>query len=292
MKRLFYSLVILSSMMFACNISTPGTPIVVTSPPVVTITPLVTVPPVEPVTPMVTLSPVDTLAPIVTVEPIATNLNCNELSLFLDPALASGFSCETIPESTEGMEMFPQYTRLTLQGYILSGKFFEPHLALLPIQRYSELLPDLVSGSVSDLQALVSGGAAGEPLPFLPAFNAAQMFHAQFLALPFASGGGIRYMTEYAQYYATVNNTDLFYTYQGLTSDGKYWVSAILPINNPILAANADTLPAGMSMEDFNNNYGSYITGMIDQLNSQASDSYTPSLAALDALVASITIQP
>ena len=99
-------------------------------------------------------------------------------------------------------------------------------------------------------------------------------------------------MTQYAQYFVTVNNTDLFYTYQGLTSDGKYWVSAILPINNPILAANADTLPAGMSMEDFNNNYGSYITGMIDQLNSQASDSYTPSLAVLDALVASITIQP
>ncbi|HEX7541208.1 MAG TPA: hypothetical protein VF352_03680, partial [Anaerolineales bacterium] len=140
--------------------------------------------------------------------------------------------------------------------------------------------------------ALIGGGATGDTLPLLPSFNAAQIFHAQYQVLPFASGGGIRYLTEYAQYYAPVNNNDLFYTYQGLTSDGKYWVSAILPINNPILPANAVNPPGGLSWDEFNNNYGPYITDMIDQLNSQTSGSYTPTLAALDALVTSITIQP
>ena len=109
---------------------------------------------------------------------------------------------------------------------------------------------------------------------------------------PFASGSGIRYLTEYAQYYAPVNNTDLFYTYQGLTGDGKYWISAILPINNPILPADAVNPPGGMSWEEFTANYQTYMADMINQLNSQTSESYSPNLAALDALVASITIQP
>ncbi|MDP2994768.1 MAG: hypothetical protein Q8N46_06560, partial [Anaerolineales bacterium] len=165
-------------------------------------------------------------------------------------------------------------------------------ISVFPVQRYNELLPDFVPGRVSDLQTLIGGGAAGDSLPFLPVFNAAQTFYAQYQVIPFVSGTGIRYLTLYAQYYAPVNNNDLFYTYQGLTSDGQYWVSAILPINNPILPANADNPPGGVSWEVFSNNYGPYITDMIAQLNGQPPESYIPTFTALDALVASIIIQP
>jgi hypothetical protein len=275
MRRFIYFFIILSILMVACMISTTGAPPVITqiadgdTPVVLTKTPAVT----EPPTP-------------------ATNVTCNELAFHLDPVLASGYNCETIPESPEGMEVNPQYTNLTLQGYVLSGKFFDPHISVLPVQRYNELLPDFLPGYVSDLQTLIGGGATGDSLPLLPPFNAGQVFHAQYRVFPFVSGGGIRYLTEYAQYYAPVNNNELFYTYQGLTSDGKYWVSAILPINNPILPANADNPPGGVSWDEFKNNFESYITDMTNQLNSQTSESYAPSLAALDALVASITIQP
>jgi hypothetical protein len=265
--------------MFACNVTTTATPVVITQ--IVTQVPVPTEPSTIPSTETV---------PVPTV--ITTNVTCNELSLYLDPALASSTTCETIPASPEGMEVNPQYTKLSLQGYVLSGKFFEPQISIFPVQAYTQLLPDFLPGRVSQLQSLIGGGVPGDSLPFLPSFNAAQVFHAQYLVLPFASGGGIRYLTEYAQYYAPVNNTDLFYTYQGLTSDGQYWVSAILPINNPILPADAANPPGGQTWEQFGNNYTPYITDMINQLNSLASDSYTPSLSALDALMTSVTIQP
>jgi len=282
MKRIIYPILALSIAMFACSASIPATlqPPVVTEQSAMTETPIVT-------EPLIVTEP-----PVVTEHPVVTNVTCNELSLYLDPLLASGYNCETVPESPEGIEVNPQYTNLTLQGYVLSGKFFEPHISIFPVQRYDELLPDFVPGRVSDLQALIGGGATGDSLPLLPSFNAGQVFHAQYRVFPFVSGGGIRYLTEYAQYYAPVNNNELFYTYQGLTGDGKYWVSAILPINNPILPANADNPPGGVSWDEFNNNFESYINDMTNQLNSQTSDSYTPSLVALDALVASITIQP
>ncbi len=292
MKRLVYSLVILSILLFACNISPASTPTLLTVPTVATVPTVITVPTDVTVPTDITVPTVVPVPTVVAVPPIATNVTCNELKFHLDPALASSYDCKTEDAVTEGIEVNPQYTKLTLQGYVLSGKFFEPHISVFLVQSYTRLLPDLVPGFVSSLQALIGGGPTpvftgsfdSPHLPFLPVFNAGQVFFAGYQVVPFVNGSGTRYLTEFAQYNAPVNNNDLFYTYQGLTSDGKYWVSAILPINNPILLANANNPPSG--------DYGAYITGMVNQLNSQTSDSYTPTVAALDALVASITIQP
>jgi hypothetical protein len=185
-----------------------------------------------------------------------------------------------------------------LQGYPLADKFFTPHILVYPVQRYAELLPDFIPGRVSELQTLIGGqapdfgGSFGTALPFLPVFNAGQIFFAQYQAVPFVNGSGIRFLTEYAQYTAPVNNHDLFYTFQGLTSDGQYWVSAILPINHSILPADAANPPGGQTWEEFSDNYQTYIVDMVGQLNAQPPDNYLPTLTALDALVSSITVQP
>jgi len=286
MKRLIYSLVILSILLFACTISTTGTPPVGTAPLVVTATPIDTE------LPVVSLSPVDTTSPVVTIPSIATNVTCHELSLYLDPALASGYTCETIPESPEGMEVYPQCTKLTLQGYVLSDKFFNPHISVFPVQRYNELLPDVIPGRISDLQALIGGGAPGDSMPLLPVFNAAQEFYVKYEVLPFVSGEGIRFLTEYAQFYDPINNHDMFYTYQGLTTDGKYWISLIFPVSHPSLPENGNNPPGGQSVEDFGNNFNSYIAGITSDLEAQPPQSFTPGLGVLKTLVSSITIQP
>jgi hypothetical protein len=206
MKRLVAPVILISILMLSCSISVDLTPTAATPPPV-------TVPVV----------PSDTPANQTDTPGVEANVTCNELSAYLDPALASGYSCQTVPENSEGMEITPQYTELTLQGYLLSGKFFEPHVAVYPVERYSELMPDFIPSRVTDLQNLTGGSAPGSTsLPFLPVFNAAQMFHAMYQVLPFTNGNGIRYITLFAQYSAPVNNHDLFYTYQGLTACTGY----------------------------------------------------------------------
>lgn len=277
MKRIIYPVFALFFAVLACSLPAPVTP---TQPPAATEPPVVTEPPAD--VPAATELPVP-----------ATNVACGELSLYLDPALASSYDCEMVPESSLEFDVYPAHTVLTLQGYPLTGKFFLPQVSIYGIQRYTELLPDHIPSRVTTLQNLIAGAAPDDAaLPFLPVFNAAQVFHAQYLGLPFASGDGIRFLTQYAQYFAPVNNQELFYTYQGLTDDGLYWVSAILPVNHPMLPADALNPPGGQSWEEFSNNYETYIGDMVSQLNVQAFDSFTPSLAALDALVSSITIQP
>ncbi len=287
MKRLFLPLAILSFLIFACSIpgiSTPGTASPL--PAMATDTPVIVVPVTE-----TTVPPTETLA-----GPQA-NVVCNKLSLYLDPVLASGYDCKTIPEASGGdlpaFMVNPEYTEITLTGYVLSSSALGPIIDLIPVQRYVEILPDTVPGRVSDLQALIAGGApSADHLPILPVLNAGQLFHAAYGVIPFGSGNGIRFLTMYGQDYGPVNNQAMVYTFQGLTADGKYWVGVTLPASNPILPADGSTLPGGETWDQFIANFPTYVVDIQNQLNAQPVSSFSPSLTSLDALVASLTIMP
>ena len=291
MKRLVCSLIILSALLFACTISTTATPSV---PPTVPVgsEPTVTQPPVA------TQPPLSTDTPTATVPPLPqTNVTCNGVMLFLDPALASGFNCQSVPEAADtSMPPFavnPQYTEITLQGYPLADRFMTPHIDFFPVDRYAQLLPDLLPAQVTALKSLIGGAAPGTgELPLLPIQNAAQQMHVQYHVIPFVNGSGTRFLTQYAQSFDPINNHDMFYTFQGLTGDGKYWISAILPVSNPSLPADGKNPPNGQSWDDFGNNFPKYMADMNIQLDSQTPESYSPSISALDALIASIKVQP
>ncbi|MEO8354588.1 MAG: hypothetical protein ABI621_01610 [Chloroflexota bacterium] len=45
--------------------------------------------------------------------------------------------------------------------------------------------------------------------------------HPLMQVINFQNGRGIRFLTQYAQYPAPINNHELFYHFQGLTNDGK-----------------------------------------------------------------------
>jgi hypothetical protein len=274
MKKQIPYLIAIAFLLMSCSISVNLTP--------------------EPATPSrpTAVNPSATTAPTeVPTQPIAqANVTCNKLSLYLDPALGSGYECKTIAE-TSGADMpyfaiNPEYTEITFQNYALAGTFFEAHIDIFPVQRYSELAPDFVPSQVANLQAIVAGGSPGsDGLPLLPVFNAAQIFYSQAAVVQFQNGAGIRYLTEYAQYAATINNKDIFYTFQGLTSDGQYWVSIILPISNPIL-------PNDNTPVDYGNAYESYLADITAQLNAQSPTSFLPTINMLDALINSIVVQP
>ena len=155
-------------------------------------------------------------------------------------------------------------------------------------------MPDIIDGKVAALQALIAGGAlpVKGALPLLPIFNAAEEFRAQYKVISFSGGSGIRYLSQYAQYSDPVNSHDMFYSFQGLTTDGKYWISAILPISNSMLPPNGDNPPNGMTEQQFNDQFDTYIADIVTKLEAQPPDSYNPTIAALDALIESIGIQP
>ena len=277
MKRLFLFALILAALMLACNIPNPETPAPATGEPQAA-----SETPGLPITPTVTLTPT-----------VAPNVQCNELSFFLDPAVASSYACETVPENIENDPyQLPQYTSVTLEGYVLPGEVYFRRIHVYRLAEFLALRPQ-ASTSVDKLKALIAGGApAADALPVMDLLGAAQEFHAQYKVVSFAGGSGIRFISQYAQYYAPINNSDMFLIFQGLTSDEQYYISAVLRISNPILPANPLPLPGGMTDEQFSNQFDAYIADITNQLNAQPEASFIPGIALLDALIQSMVIQP
>ena len=278
MKRLAPFLLSLSLIMSACNIATNKTPVSDTQSPLI---------PTLPMGQSLCATP-----------QVQTNVSCNTLSFYFDPGLAASFDCKTIPEANEAnapaWAITPQFSEVTLTRYILPTTALPPHIDVFPMARYTEIeTTGVVSNRVMGLQSLLTGGVpTGDELPLLPVFNAAQIFHSNYAVIPFINGSGIRYLTMYGQDYGPVSNYAILYTFQGLSKDGKTWVSVILPVSNPILPNDASTLPGGETWDQFMANFPTYITDVTNKLNAQDPASFSPSLATLDALVSSITLLP
>jgi hypothetical protein len=233
-----------------------------------------------------------------------TDVTVGPLSIVLPSAVASGASGNQIPPAAGSdlpyWELTPGHSVLKLEGYPLSGKMHQPQIYVYPAQAYAEMVPGAFE-SIHRLDNILYGPPAtitSEQLPAVPFFNAQQAFASNIKQLAFQNGGGVRFVTEYAQYPASANNTDLFYNFHGLSRDGEYYIIAILPLNNPMLAATSDggaVLPlGGVPYPDIsapNADMAGYYKAVTDLLNAQAPDSFTPTVDQLDTLIQSMRVQ-
>ncbi len=227
------------------------------------------------------------------------------LSLVLPSGVASGISGEQFPrDEGDGVAPWgvtPGHTQVRLEGYLLQEKFHEPQIYVYPSQAYAEQNPGVFE-NIHRLNNIISG--ASEPispdqLPTVPFFNAAQLFGSNVQVIDFQNGQGVRFLTQYAQYFAPANNHELFYHFQGVTQDGAYYVIAVLPITVPLLAESSDpgaVLPAGgipfPDMNDPEADFQGYYHSITGLLDATPSDTFVPSIAQLDALIQSMQVNP
>jgi hypothetical protein len=71
-----------------------------------------------------------------------------------------------------------------------------------------------------------------EEIPVLPEPESAQAFRARIRYLRFDGGAGVAFITRYAAGAASPAGP-LVWTFQGVTDDGRYWVSAFHPVHAP-----------------------------------------------------------
>ena len=227
-------------------------------------------------------------------------------SFTLPEGLASGTRNESLPPTPDYV-VSPAHIRIVLQDYPLQGKAFEPQILIFPAVEFAQMDQDVAKQRIERLQIILNTlsfspqpvpdifqtNRPQEELPFLPNQHAGQVLHAQEKFLSFKNGTGIRYITQLSQAaFPLINNMDAFYTFQGLTSDGQYYVSVIMPVNLPYLAADygpdAFINPTEVQNPD---KYPGYLQSMLEKLNQPEDEGinpYAPSLAALDTLVESL----
>lgn len=230
-----------------------------------------------------------TLQAMTPAAPAGLSVAYNNVSLVVPPGLATGTTNGTtadveFPYVNPSGGPMPQHTKIILTGYPLQGTLFEPQITVFRSAEYAQY-GALTQDTVSALQALRY--AAGQPLP--KGFPSG-VLDAQIQAVDFASGHGLRYLTQFDEAPLPVNNHELFYYFQGLTTDGSQYVQVILPVQAAFLAADdnpSSALPPGGVPFDMND-LKTYFGAVAAKLNATAPDQFTPSLPALDALVHSI----
>ena len=294
LKRIFLCLSVLLIVTLACDLSVAVTPTSSAAPlPTNTIVPEVGNPTQIPAT----------AVPTPTISFEGLEFAVDPLSVVLSPALASGVRGIQVPRN-EGADVplwdvTPGHVQLKLEGYPLQDKLHEPQIFVYPAQAYAELFPPAFESMrrLNNIQFDPAAPIAEDQHPAVPFFNAQQVFASNIQVISFQSGRGVRFLTEYAQYPAPANNNELFYHFQGLTSDSAYYIVAILPITAPTLAETSDAgapLPEGgtpyLYFADPNADMELYYRSVLDSLNATPSHLFTPTLDQLDLLIQSMRI--
>ena len=246
--------------------------------------------------PTATSMPTASPEPSATTAPSATAIPTldGSLHLTLDTGnIATGFQTETVAavpasDNSPYWEVLPEYTWVTLQGYPISNHILKPQIFIYPVEELGKV-NEGAGKIVASLQTLLQSPKDIQNMPFLPLFNASQVMHAQVKYEDFKNGNGVRYLTQFDQAPLPINNNELIYTYQGLTSDGKYYVAAVLPVNHPSLPADGNITEN--EPPEFTNDFPAYLANVVNALNPQTANTFTPDLTQLDAMMSSMEIK-
>ncbi|MGD8751177.1 MAG: hypothetical protein PVG14_07130 [Anaerolineales bacterium] len=236
------------------------------------------------------------------------------ISFAYDPSLAAEVGAQTIPAYSDDSGFMynnaPTHIRVDfIDPYTLQLPFasiqsapapwlsyqypapsqLQPQVFIYPVEEY-ESINRLAPERIESLNNLIASNImpGDTVLPVLPTFNSAQDVHTQIKHLDFQNGSGIRFLARYTQEAIPLFNPNLFYTFQGLTEDGQYYVSVFFPLYISIL-------PDAIQVDDwnaFNSQYQAYLTDNIRQVEELDSDDFEPNLDLLDELVRSMLVTP
>lgn len=236
-------------------------------------------------------SPTWTIHPTVTASPPEANFRYAGVSFYFNELLADDITAGITPgEYTEDNPWwsFPDHREYVFNNWVLSDAFHEARIRVYSVADFKALNENVANGLDALDAALKAEPLNGNDLMVPSFFNAGQLYHSNARALRFQNGYGARWLSLYGQGYSPIGWPNLFYTFQGFTDDGAYYVSIIFPVNHPSLLN-----PEEVTLDDaFWENYGTYAEDTRQTLEAAPDNSFVPSLVLLDQLVSSLLVQP
>ena len=207
---------------------------------------------------------------------------------------AQGFTIPAVPVDTNAPGLgggAPENTAFGFNGEKITADVspFQPAVRVYPTAGIQALDP-MVAKQVDELKTLLSAKPATveQNIPVFPIFNAAQVMHPQVKYMNFKNGQGVRFVTYYAQDVSPLTNDGLFYTFQGLTNDGKYYVTVFWNLRT-------DALPNSYQdakIQDYNafaKQYEQYLKDTVNKMNGLPPEAFTPNLTLLDEMAESVS---
>jgi len=232
--------------------------------------------------------------PMFAQESVTNTVRFNNFSFSFDPALATHVNIAQY--LTEPADVFPPQGLHT--HFVIYGEQ-PPDASIVGIRVYR--MSDLATHEhtqeqVSQLQSLLAERrdlatytvGTENPLPFLPVVAAGQTIRARAQYVGTSDVTGISYVTAYQQAAEPLLQNNFLYTFQGISTDGAYYVSAVFRVNP---ASFPTEMPADFDYQAFLDRLPDYLRESAVQLNDAAPATFAPSLDLLDAVVQSFDFE-
>jgi hypothetical protein len=199
---------------------------------------------------------------------------------------------------------FPSYILITFDGenaqevLQTNGR----HMRIFPIERYDDLYQaagrTIIGEQTARLRELITrDNLRTDPpegaLPLLPPASGAVSRWTQYRAQDFASGSGVRYLSDKPdrQAIGVWSSDSTAYSFQGLTGDGRYYVSLWWPVSTSALPETAELASQDLwarAVDPLTN--PAYIRETAEKLDALNPGEFTPRLSLLDTMVQSLQI--
>jgi hypothetical protein len=218
----------------------------------------------------------------------------NRIQGYYRPALPYN---PAIPLALNG---YPAHLRFSFDDDVLSPWFdplFERQLLIFPVPAYRQIYEAVgineVTTQIETLNQLLTSRpeAVEQAIPvFPPLGETEQDLRAQVKYLDFAGGSGVRFITHFAQEASPITNDTIFYTFQGLTADGRFYIAFYQPVSTSTLPNTFEDSVAAADYEAFAASFDSYLAETVQSLNALPATDYTPDLSQLDTLIESLRL--
>lgn len=244
--------------------------------------------------------------------PTPASLDETEVSLYgIDFAFHSSLGEIVKVEKLEGspcdsMNPLPPHIVFFFEFHNVTRNYGSPTLSVYSVQEYKELCPDpgWLNGFFDPLREAIAIRAVPSSLSGPEGARTFEVQRVRSRYLQFQNGAGIQAIVSYGQdlYFIERDNTE--YKFEGLTFDGKYYVEIRFPITTPFLVdkyepgepQNEQTIPIPehdpSDYQQFAQAVEAYNEEARMKLEALDASGFTPDLGALDALIASLRIEP
>lgn len=219
----------------------------------------------------------------------------NHLSFVLPTEVATNINIQHFPAEDLTVNAIgePTHTRFVLyNGTIAPESTFDAIGSVLVYQ--TDDLSEVYTTQVSLLQSLLEqrpdvsnlGADTEAALPFLPVLPAGQTIHTRAAYVDLPTLSGLVYLTAFQQAAEPFEGKAFLYTFQGLSNDGKTYVSVIFPVSAEAFAS----FPADFDIDSFSANIEAYLQTANATLDVASADSFSIDLTLLDSLISSLSI--
>jgi hypothetical protein len=174
---------------------------------------------------------------------------------------------------------YPQNAQIIFTAYSGGGGFTINGLRVFRADEVNAL----ETGAVESVNAVLEGDT-DHHTDFPRLAGAGSIIDAQVTPLSFQNGNGYRFLVAKSFSADPISDTGMTYMYQGVTDDGKFFVSFIMFVNASFL-----TQYVGQTLttpEEFE----TYFQTVNNLVETSSGEQFTPSLILLDQLISSIVI--